>query len=739
MINTNLTRYLRNSLWVCLYLILITPLLIGNNFLFPFISLKTFYFRILVEIALFFYILLAFSHSSYRPKINRLTLLVSIFGLVVLLTGLLGVNSYRSFWGTIERGEGFLTISHIIIFFFLLSQAFQNKRQWLNYFSASIIVSFFVGLYALGQEFTQISWIVGAGEGRLSSTLGNAAYLGAYSLGHLWLCAIILFENKKIYWRILFGIFSLFELYILWQSETRGALLGLLFTLVLILILLPFFSQKKKTRIVSILAILILVLSFLFVWSNRHSGWIAKSNTLNRLANISLEDITTQSRLLAWDSSWQGWKDRFLLGYGWENYNIAFNKYFHPEIFRDNGSQIWFDRAHNTLFDVAVATGIGGLIIYLAIFGAALFYLFRFLRRDRENMAIYLITIAFLIAHFVQNFFVFDCLATYIMLFMVLAFVSFIISKHQKNIQPQIKEEIVPFNYLVCCLGFVFLILSGFFFNIKPAKANISGLDGLRYFYQGKINEGVDKMVAAINMGTYQSTEIRQKLTDNIINTDKSGYPGNAEQLKRNFSIAVQETQKNIELSPKDVQNYLYLMIIYNNYSFMDASLPSQVLRLGGEAQKLAPNRPHVYFEMGQAAINSGSPKQGVEYFKKGVGLNPDNLDSQWMLLTAYIITGDEKSSESQYQTMIKLGLSENIQNLERLIRLYYLTKNYDQMIYFYKKIIDLEPQNTDHWSKLSGVLKEKNDPILFNQTMSELLEKYPAMSTKLLPAVITK
>lgn len=724
MINTNVTRYLRNSLWVCLYLILITPLLIGNKFLFPFISLKTFYFRILVELALFFYLLLAFSHSSYRPRRNKLIILVLIFGLIVLLTSILGVNPYRSFWGTIERGEGFLTISHILIFFFLLSQSFQSKRQWLNFFSVSIFVSFFVGLYALGQEFTELSWIVGAGEGRLSSTLGNAAYLGAYSLGHLWLCVLLFFDYKKIYWRALFAFLGVFELYILWQSETRGAFIGLVVALVIFLVLSGVLGKSKKLKIISLSLLILLFLSGLFVWSSRHSSWIAKSNTLNRLANISLEDITTQSRLLAWDSSWQGWKDRFLFGYGWENYNIAFNKYFHAEIFRDNGSQIWFDRAHNTLFDVAVATGVGGLIVYLAIFVVALFYLFRFLRRDKDNLTLYLVTISFLIAHFIQNFFVFDCLATYIMLFMVLGFVAFIINKHEKNSQPSVKEEIKPFNYLVCCLGFIILILSGFIFNIKPAKANIAGLDGLRHFYNDDTKGGVNRLLSAINMDTYQTPEIRQKLADNIINLNKNNYKN--EDLKELFSIAVEETKKNIAAAPQDVQNYLYLMILYNSYSGLDATLPNQVLRLSNTAIKLAPNRPHVYFELGQAALNSGSPKQGLDYFKKGVELNPENLDSQWMLLTAYIITREDTLADSQYQLMLKMGLPENAQNLERLINLYTLTKSYQQAVVSYRKLIGLDPQKTDYWSGLISILKENGDQNFSNQTLSELLGSYP-------------
>ena len=153
--------------------------------------------------------------KKYRPKKSPVLISLAAVFFVLILASVLGQNFYRSFWGTIERGEGILTISHLIFFCFLLSQILRTRQQWLNYFSASIFVSFLVGLYAIAQEYTQISWIINTGGGRLSSTVGNAAYLGAYSLGHFWLCLLLFFERKKIFWRILFGLLTAFELYVL--------------------------------------------------------------------------------------------------------------------------------------------------------------------------------------------------------------------------------------------------------------------------------------------------------------------------------------------------------------------------------------------------------------------------------------------------------------------------------------------------------------------------------------------
>jgi len=729
-INSPLARYLRYSLWACLYLVLLTPLLVGGRFVFPFISLKVFYFRFIIELALFIYLLLLIFCRWYRPRFHKLTIAILVFGLIVLLTGLTGVNPYRSFWSTIERGEGSLTISHLIIYCFLLSQTLRSRRQWLSYFSASVFISVLVGLYALAQEHIQISWIVSAATGRLSSTLGNPAYLGAYALGHLWLSLLLFFEYKKIPAKIITGLVIIFELYVLWQTETRGAILSLVVTLPPLFIALAVFWPRRRVKVISLSLLSILLLSVIFVWSNRYSPWIVKSNTLNRVATISLSDITTQSRILAWDSSWRGWRERFLLGYGWDNYNIAFNKYFHPEIFRDNGSQIWFDRAHNTVFDVAVSAGLLGLIGYLAIFGLGFFYLFKFLLKDRANLPIYLLSAAFLFGHFVQNIFVFDCLPTYIMLFMVLAFVCFIVNKHQGLYRSGLSEEnYQPLQYFLSAACLVFLILAVIIFNYRPAKANALALEGLKKFYLGQIGDGISTMQQAIALNTYHTPEIRQKLTDNILNFNRSEYISDQKQLKDNYGMAFSAIKANIDESPIDVQNYLYLMILYNAATPTDHTLPSQVLRLGEQALKLSPTRPQIYFEMGQAAINLGSFKEGTNYFQKGVALSPKNLDARWLLLTAYIITGQNEEAASEYNTMIDLGLSENIANLERLVNLYSLTKNYPTLISLYQKLINLKPENIDYWRQLAAIYQNSGDQTSFNKLLTDFLATHPGMT----------
>jgi tetratricopeptide (TPR) repeat protein len=724
------TKILKYTLWGCLYLTLFTVLLVNSNFLFPFITLKTLYFRILVEIAVLLYLLLALSNSRYRPRMNKILWFILGFGGVVLLTAIFGVDPYRSFWGTIERGEGFLFISHLIAYTFILSQVFKTRRDWYNFFTLSVFVSLLVGLYAMAQELgVSWSWILGTSTGnRLASTLGNPSYLGAYALGHFWLCLLLFWQKRHLIWKIIFVLIGLFEIFILFQTQTRGAMLAFLITLFLLAVAFVIFSPSKKIKLIFSLVILLLVFISSFIWFNRDESWIKGFPPLSRLVSLSSGDVTIESRLLTLDSSWRGWQDRFLIGYGWENYNIAFNKYFHAEIYRDSGSQIWFDRAHNTVMDVAVATGLFGLLAYLAIYLYSFMTLFKLARQGTNQLRFPLTLMAFLTAHFIQNLVVFDSLPTYIMLFSVFAFVAFLASE---EVSQKSKNLVVVKSLNLYALFSGILILSFLIFNlnIKPAQANIKGIHALMEIYRGNFQEGLAFFKDAIGMKTYQTPEIRQKLAEALLQGNTSQYVPDPQTIKENYEYGLEQIKLNIYASPDNARNYLYLLTLLNSAasSTSNADYLKQVLSYGQEALELSPTRPQIYFEMGRAALGLGQPDQAIEYFQKAVALNPKTMDSHWNLLTVYILSGHQNYAQQEYQTMLKLGLREDTSSLERLAQIQSSVKNYSVLIPIYQKLIKINPDNFNYWDKLALTYRQLGDYANARSVAGQAISKFPA------------
>ncbi len=721
------TKILKYSLWGCLYLILLTVLLLSSSFLFPFISLKTFYFRTLVEVAVFLYILLALHNSYYRPKFNLVTWALITFTGVVFITAIIGVDPYHSFWGNIERGEGVLFISHLLIYSFILSQSFKKKFHWYNYFTFSILVSLAVGFYGLAQELGW-HWVVSNSSGsRWSSTLGNAAYLAAFALGHFWLSIMLWWQRPKLFWKIFYSLSTLFNLFLIFASQTRGAVIALALVGLFYLIFLIFINKNNKIKIILSLLVLLLISTPIIIRLNRTSPWVNKYASIRRLATISTSDITVQSRLYALDSSWRGWKDSFLFGYGWENYRVAFNKYFHPEIFIDNGSQIWFDRAHNTVMDIAVATGLVGLLIYFWLFSSAIIILIKYVKIHQRDFFLVAGLISFLVAHFIQNIFVFDSLPTYIMLFSVFGFIMYL-GSYNSHQQSSHNIKLKPFNYYVAMPLIILIVICFLNFNYQPARANVLAIDGLKEFYYGRVDVGISDFQQAINMNTYQSPELRQRLAEKILRVNNKKYSVDQQKIKKNFDIAIDEIKKNINKEPSAAQSYLYLMSLYNTAGIQtnNISYLMSVVPVGRALLKLSPTRPQIYFEMGKAEISLGNVEQGIKYFRQAVALNPKTLESHWNLLTAYIVTGQPQLAQIEYQKMLTLGLPENEANLNRLANMYASVKAYQNTVNIYEKLIKLKPNNIEYWSKLLINYHFLDNSAKVKEISQDMLNKFP-------------
>lgn len=710
-------KYFRFGVYAPLFLALFIPLVFNSSFLFPFITPKTLLFRILVEIALVSYVALAIWEPKYRPRKSLMTYIIGGYFVIVTLAAVLGVNPYKSFWGNIERGEGLLTLYHVGLWWFMLAHTFKTASIWKWFLGTAVGVSLLEAFYALAQKTNKFpDLVINSGENRLSGTIGNASFLAAFLLIGVFITLTLFIQAKDKVWKGIYGAIIVFELIIIFYTQTRGALLALVAGFVLATILINMFARshtvqvlKKRFTLASLFngLLIALVLFGGIIWFNRDAKWVTSQGTLNRLVTISWEDVTTQSRIQAWETSFQGWQDRFLLGYGYENYSIAFNKYFPPEIFLDSGSQLWFDRAHNIIFDQAVASGILGLLAYIAIFAIALRYLMQIMRNsdsadpDHKQTVLLAITLFVgLLAYLGQNVFVFDTLGTYMGFYLLLAYIYFLVNKDGVE-HIQVREDERRFentnNWIVMAIVVLVVGMGMYSFNIKPAKANMHAIDAL---VQSRIADnapqGADPAVYAnefypkafdlfrksINLETYQSTEVRQKMSEIILMAARNRH---IERSTRGsyYDYGIEQISKNIEEAPEDVQNYMYLMTLYNASSSFDAGRLQLVLDVGEKALELSPTRPQIYFDMGQAAVTLGRNDEGIEYFEKAVALNEWPIESKWNLAAALVLSDREEEAQVIFDQLIE---ERNFayygwENALKMERVYRSIRKYDEAI----------------------------------------------------------
>ncbi|MBN1778955.1 MAG: O-antigen ligase family protein [Candidatus Buchananbacteria bacterium] len=717
-----MTSYLEKiSLWIiyiCVGITLVAALLIDNRFFFPFIFTKVLVFRLAVEIMLLAYLFLIYRNRQYLPRFNFLSVVLLLFVIIAFFSSVFGVDFHLSFWGDIERGEGLILWLHLLAYFFILSSVFRKENYWLPFFDFSLLVSLFVSAFALAQLFGAESILNTTGS-RVASTIGNPAFLAAYLLLNLGLAIYLLFRRHNIYLKIYYSILSLLFIFIMVQTQTRGAIVGLAIGLFLALVLWLFKASNKKVRIWAGGGILIiLVISFLF-YSARNSNFIKNNQALARIASISLQERTAETRLATWQAAWQGVKERPFFGYGLENFTYVFDRHFPAIIYEDQGSQVWFDRAHNIIFDRAITVGIAGLIVYLLFIFSPVFYLNR-KEKFKTSMSLPIIMVGLIIAFFVQDLFVFEAVTTYIMLFFVWSFMSIFATDFKFKWPQQGANRIIgllPFiTYLIFISPLIYLV------NIKPAQANLDAATAIVDSQNGTNDffKVVDQFKNVLAIDTYGIPEYRIQFIQ-FVDQNLANLGPVALSVIPILNYADQQVDIQLIDQPNNAKNYLLAMRHYN-YTF--ASLPEQkfdrlqkALSYLPKLEELSPDRPQVYQEAGYSHLylyrnykdqnNLDQAGQEValaeQYFNRVIDINPQVVESYSNLIMLYLNTNDNEKIQKTVDEMV--DLAPNYQKpsyLNNFINLSVGNKNYYWAQYFVERWLEVDPENLDLFTQLA-------------------------------------
>src|SRR3989338_3891668 len=412
--NSYLPEVIRWGLMSLLFL----PLMVSNKLFFPFISGKNLLFRAIVEILFALWTYLALKDERYRPRKSWIFICVTAVIIVLSLSTVFSVDANRSLWSNFERMEGLVGHVHLYLYFVMLIGLFRTEKDWWKFFHVSIAASLIAAVYS----FLQLGGALEIHQGgdRIDATLGNATYLSVYLLFHLFLLLYYYLKTNtaqiagKIAWKITYGVIFSAYIVLLYFTATRGTILGFLGGMLLFALIFGFSSKEKKYRLASAgLVGCVIIIAFGF-YLLKDSGFVKNHFVLNSFRDVSLQDRGNQSRFIIWNMAFEGFKERPVLGWGMENFNLVFNKYYDPRLYTQ---EPWFDRAHNVFLDWLIAAGILGLFSYLRIFVFSLSVLWK--KRGTE----FAVFTGLLGAYFFQNLFVFDQLISYIMFFAILAFI----------------------------------------------------------------------------------------------------------------------------------------------------------------------------------------------------------------------------------------------------------------------------------------------------------------------------
>ena len=697
-----LVRLIKGGLIVCLFM----PLIINQSFIFPFIFPKQIFFQIVVGILLGLYFFLALRDPQYRPRFSKLFWAIVAYLSVVVLSSVFGANTSLSFWSNYERMAGVISLWHYFAFLFIVFNVFKNKEDWYLFFDFSVIASVLEAFYGLGQFAGVKAWLHSGGA-RVDGTIGNASFLAGYMLINALFAFWLMLEKKNIGWRIFYAVAIILDLFVLYVSQTRGAILALLvgvFVLAIFFIFasseslsqLPFkHPQRLKKYFIGVLVIFILAGGI--IWLNRDSNFVKSQPTLSRLTQISLQEGTTQTRLMAWQMTLKGFIERPIFGWGPENYYIVFNKYYNPNLYP---VESWFDRSHNAYLDVLINTGIVGLAAYLSIFVLAFWYLWRSWRTRKINYQTLAIFSVIVLAYGIQNITLFDTQVTLLMIFSILAFITFL---SVDFLPPQEKSgKPVRLNFISISITALVMILLIYFLNIKPALVNMQGIDVLVSLQQNNIAQAMDIYKQVYNKGTFGLPEISFQMEQSSFSfLGSTQIPD--ETKKQLIALIVDGMKKSLEMEPLNVRLMMMLGNFYMASLQYEPSLINEADTLLQKALELSPERQELLFSISQLKAYEGKIGEILPLLKKAVELNDQAPQSHWNYGLMAIVLNEKSLGESEIKRAKELGFAYNVAAMKQLISAYMQTLDRQKMMALYQEWIGLDPTNPDAYLNLAA------------------------------------
>ncbi len=647
-----------------IFLIPFVPLIVTPSLFFPFITGKAFVFRTIVQIIFACWLVLAMRDSEYRPKFSWILGAIVAFTAVMGLATIFAENPFKAFWSNFERMEGYITILHLFAYFLVLGSAMKTQILWNRLIATSVGASVIMAVYSFLQLAGKIT--INQGGVRVDGTLGNAGYLGIYMVFHIFLASLLYFRSKRLEQKIILIVVAIMNLIVLYYTATRGAIIGLIGgAFVSFLMLLSKSVRGDNIRKVGAggLIAIVLVLGLFFAFKN--TDYVENHPVLSRFSSLSVSEIKSQGRYFVWPMAFNGFVEKPILGWGQEGFNFVFNKNYDPRMYTQ---EPWFDRVHNTYLDWLIAGGLLGALSYLAIFGALIYHLFKtdeeILTKQDKAVLVGLVS-----AYGFNNFFVFDQLVSYIMFFLILAYV------HSHAIEPKISwwdklsakcknifsnEKMHP---LYEATVLFLLVISLFYFIYLPWKNNKDLLAVLRFNAMGEVGtlDDYSKPFQKYRMGFPESLE---HVSQTAVALAQS--PNVPNELKVDiFDMVDRAFNKHIEKVPNDARYRLFYGTFLSRFGWYGRALEQYDF-----AQKLSPRKQTIYFERINTLVMEGKNNEALALAKEAHLLEPNYLEARVVYAFISSIVGERQTAESLLEGVDPESLINDDRYLSLLINL---------------------------------------------------------------------
>ncbi len=726
---------------VAVALVFLTPLVVMADPLpptfFPFVVGKAIYSRIVIEIALALWLVLFLRSPAYRLRSSWLIPILATYVAVVLVASLVGVSPQRSLWSTYERMQGFVDIAHWLAFVVVLTSVYRNWNDWKVLLNVNLGISCFIGILGLGQflDIKLLSYLSDAD--RIDISFGNATYVGAYMLVNVAVASGLLArslaassqpatpsptesrgrqrrrrrarnrtarEDETVSTETLLRAFWIFaivlDVLVMILSGTRGAVIGLGVGLMAMAVAYLAWGHFRPVRIAAIALIAVVVGLFLITVVVRDTAAfkaVADGNyLLARISKIGPGDRALVERLNTASIGMRAFAARPLLGWGPENFTVGFDRYVTPDII-GGGRVVSFDQAHNKLIEELTTKGLGGFLVYMAIWVYMMWVIARKVRVVAPHDQLLVLFVgAGLVGYFVQNLFLFDTPGTVTQYFLLLGFVVFLdaapedrelanATSADSTTRPDGGTESQQ-GFLGTDLSLlVGLFVSGVFAVLFINFINLAPLKGSRTIIQ-TLDPSIswqDRLVLyeeAINAAPPLANYPRQVMFNQLAQNWNNMTPD--EQILA-AEVADRQGEAGLKAEPEEWRIYFALAGLYQKVRSLDPIYLERARELTNETERLSPNRIETHRLLAAQALTEGDPDTAWAAVRDYLTRNPDAaghfVETNRAVANQFIARNDLATAQKVVDTYLDVDpelVGNYVQTYQRIAQQYLATNN---------------------------------------------------------------
>ena len=363
------------SVTVLLGVALIAPVVVVPGTFFPYVVPRNILFRAAVELGAVI-CLVQILVRGRRLELRREYVLyaLGLFLFPLTLSAIFSPARTHSFFGDFERMGGVWAWLHLVMFVLVLRTTTDRHFAWLVHLALAVCVG--ASIHAI------IERVWGAGDLTLA---GNAGLFAGYALLGIAVALYLAIGSGR--YRSLYLAAAAIELVALLVSENRSSVLGLLVGSVAGALIFVATRERKERRFLPLWIVLgtaALILSMIAVVRLTESNRLttALPAVFGRIAATDFRGVDAP-RAMQVNAALAGFRDRPVLGFGPENYQLVWSAHFDPRS-REMGAEI-FDRTHNQYLEILATTGMVGALAFLGVWVAIGYSLYRAFTARRMN------------------------------------------------------------------------------------------------------------------------------------------------------------------------------------------------------------------------------------------------------------------------------------------------------------------------------------------------------------------